>query len=71
MTIDRATSPVDVPAVRGQHASGVIGLPEGYLEERRRKGLDGRDEMWEGVLHLVPAPSAKHQGLGTDLPLLS
>lgn len=31
------------------------------LERRRRLGLDGRDEMWEGVLHMAPAPSDEHQ----------
>jgi len=27
--------------------------PEQLLAERRRLGLDGRDEMWEGELHRV------------------
>lgn len=32
-----------------------------WLEERRRNGLDSRDEVWEGVLHVVPPPSSSHQ----------
>ncbi|MGH8999280.1 MAG: Uma2 family endonuclease, partial [Acidimicrobiia bacterium] len=36
-------------------------LPDGLLEDRRRKGLDCRDEMWEGVLHMVPPPREAHQ----------
>ncbi|MGH9001313.1 MAG: Uma2 family endonuclease, partial [Acidimicrobiia bacterium] len=36
-------------------------LPDGLLEDRRRKGLDGRDEMWEGVLHMVPPAREAHQ----------
>ena len=35
--------------------------PEQLLAERRRLGLDGRDEMWEGELHMVPPPSFGHQ----------
>ena len=35
------------------------GLDE--LKERRRiSGLDRLDEVWEGVLHMVPAPSGPH-----------
>jgi Uma2 family endonuclease len=42
-------------------------VPEGWLEERSRKGLDLLDEMWEGVLHIVPTPSYWHQKIGTQL----
>jgi len=35
--------------------------PEQLLAERRRLGLDGRDEMWEGELHMAPQPSFGHQ----------
>ena len=35
--------------------------PEQLLAERRRLGLDKRDEMWEGELHMVPPPSFGHQ----------
>lgn len=30
------------------------------LEGRRRSGLDRLDEVWEGVLHMVPGPSGAH-----------
>ena len=35
--------------------------PEHLLAERERLGLDGRDEMWEGELHMVPPPIFGHQ----------
>ena len=38
------------------------------LKERRRtSGLDRLDEVWEGVLHLVPAPSFEHASVGQQL----
>jgi Uma2 family endonuclease len=33
---------------------------EAMLAERRRLGLDVRDEMWGGVLHMVPPPGDAH-----------
>ncbi|HZA14953.1 MAG TPA: Uma2 family endonuclease [Myxococcaceae bacterium] len=45
----------------------MLQVPEDLLEERRRKGLDHLDEMWEGVLHMVPPPSSLHQELGSEL----
>ena len=45
----------------------MLEAPEALLEERRRKGLDVFDEMWEGVLHMVPAPSGPHQRLALKL----
>lgn len=32
-----------------------------WLEERRRLGHDRFDEVWDGVLHVVPSPTATHQ----------
>ncbi len=37
------------------------------LAERRRLGLDGRDEMWNRVLHMVPPAGGPHQRLGSEL----
>lgn len=37
------------------------------LNERRKLGLDGRDEVWNGVLHMVPPPGGPHQRLGAEL----
>jgi Uma2 family endonuclease len=31
------------------------------IAERERLGLDKFDEMWEGVVHVVPPPSVRHQ----------
>lgn len=45
----------------------ILSVPEALLEERRRAGVDGRDEMWEGVLHMVPPPRGPHQRLSTDV----
>ena len=48
----------------------LLEVPEGMLEERRRLGHDRFDEMWNGVLHMVPPPSSGHQQRGTKLIVL-
>lgn len=40
-----------------------------WLEERRRLGLDKRDEVWNGVLHVVPPASTHHQRFERDLEI--
>src|SRR5919202_1745816 len=45
----------------------MLEVPEHLLEERRRLGHDRRDEMWEGVLHMVPQPFSRHQRLSALL----
>ena len=45
----------------------VLRPPERWLEERRKAGADRWDEVWEGVLHLVPPPSSWHQRFGLKL----
>jgi Uma2 family endonuclease len=40
---------------------------EQLLERRRRSGLDRLDEVWEGVLHMVPAPNFAHGDLESQL----
>ena len=37
------------------------------LERRRRSGLDRFDEVWQGVLHMVPAPSGPHSSVEWQL----
>src|ERR1700684_2686067 len=38
------------------------------LKERRRgSGLARLDEVWDGVLHMVPPPSFEHASLGQQL----
>jgi len=37
------------------------------LEHRRSSGLDRLDEVWEGVLHMVPAPGFGHATLAQQL----
>lgn len=45
----------------------VLQMPEHWLEERRSLGHDRRDEVWDGVLHMVPQPGTSHQGLEAAL----
>jgi Uma2 family endonuclease len=40
------------------------------LERRKRLGQDRKDEIWEGVLHVVPAPSHSHSSLGAQVKAL-
>jgi hypothetical protein len=40
---------------------------EQTLEDRRKHELDRWDEMWHGVLHMVPPPNFDHQSLTTFL----
>lgn len=37
------------------------------LERRRRWGADRHDEMWEGVLHMGPAPEYRHAEIAQQL----
>ncbi len=45
----------------------MLEVPEHLLAERRRLGHDRFDEMWEGVLHMVPPPGSGHQTLSARL----
>ncbi len=45
----------------------MLQAPQELIDERRRKGHDRFDEMWEGVLHMVPPPSDGHQLFTSDL----
>jgi Putative restriction endonuclease len=40
---------------------------EELLARRRDLGIDRWDEVWEGVLHMIPPPSHKHQLLASRL----
>lgn len=44
-----------------------LDIPEEILEERRRLGHDKKDECWDGVIHMVPPPSAIHDRFTLDL----
>ena len=37
------------------------------LARRKAWGLDRHDEMWEGVLHMTPAPTVEHQRMLDEL----
>lgn len=47
----------------------TAGLRE-VIERRRRSGLDRLDEVWEGVLHMVPAPSFAHGDIESQLHVI-
>ncbi len=40
---------------------------EELLEHRRRAGADRRDEVWQGVLHMVPGPGEAHMRIQQQL----
>lgn len=47
-----------------RHMRGVmLEVPEELLAERRRTGAYRRDEVWAGVLHMVPPAASSHQRL--------
>jgi Uma2 family endonuclease len=39
----------------------TVVMPAEMIAERQRLGLDTRDEVWEGVYHVVPPASEEHQ----------
>jgi Uma2 family endonuclease len=45
----------------------MLRVPEELLAHRRRTGEDRWDEMWNGVLHMTPAPSFEHQRMVDEL----
>ncbi len=45
----------------------VLAVSESDLKERHARSLDRWDEMWEGVLHMPPAPDLGHQGFASRL----
>lgn len=45
----------------------MLDVDEGMLAARRLRGMDRRDEMWEGVLHMVPPPFERHQAIEAEL----
>jgi len=40
---------------------------DALLERRRASGLDRLDEVWEGMRHMVPAPSGEHADIAQQL----
>ncbi len=43
--------------------SVMVDTPAEIIEDRRRRGLDRRDEVWEGVYHMVPPPTGAHEDI--------
>jgi len=48
----------------------MLEVPQALLDERRARGVDRWDEMWEGELHMVPPGSVEHQRVGAELFLV-
>jgi len=52
----------------------VLGTPppelQALLERRRKAGVDRLDEVWQGVHHMVPAPSYEHARITQQLAVL-
>lgn len=51
----------------GSMRAVVLEMPPHWLEERRRLGHDIRDEVWDGVLHMVPQPGTPHMRFSARL----
>ena len=45
-------------------------MVQALLDQRRRAGADTHDEMWNGVLHMAPAPRDVHAVLAHQLAVL-
>jgi Uma2 family endonuclease len=45
----------------------MLEVPAHLLDERSRTDAGRFDEMWEGVLHMVPSPSEEHQRIEIEL----
>src|SRR5277367_4786866 len=54
----------------GKLTSMIIDPSPEMLEERRRLGHDTQDEVWDGVLHMVPPASFRHQQFGLELAVV-
>src|SRR5262245_45866015 len=54
----------------GEVRAVMLEVDPKLLAERARLGLDIRDEMWDGELHIVPQASGPHQRFGTRLAVV-
>ncbi|MGH9122980.1 MAG: Uma2 family endonuclease, partial [Acidimicrobiales bacterium] len=65
---------LSVGTIAGVMATLVLGSPPPELkalaERRRRAGVDRLDEVWQGVLHMVPGPSSEHARISHRLAVL-
>src|SRR5207247_10934467 len=52
-----------MPSMKGL----ILRVPDEELARRRQTGIDRYDEMWEGVLHMAPAPAFEHQRIVSAL----
>lgn len=48
----------------------ILDISPDVIEDRRRRGIDRLDEVWEGVYHMVPPPSGRHQRLIDELVVI-
>ena len=49
-----------MPGYTGDVRALYLVVPEDVLAERHRRGADRHDEVWDGVLHMVPQPTPTH-----------
>jgi len=45
----------------------MLEVPEWVIEQRATMGADRRDEVWDGVLHMVPEPTISHNDFEYEL----
>lgn len=45
----------------------LVGPPDHVIAERKRLGLDHKDEVWDGEYHMVPAANDEHQRIVVEL----
>jgi Uma2 family endonuclease len=65
-TVHRVTKAVVLPVLTGQMPDPL----QAWADERTRLGHDRWDELWDGVLHMVPPPTYGHNDRGTELLVL-
>jgi Uma2 family endonuclease len=43
------------------------GISRLLIRERRKRGIDGKDEIWDGIYVILPSPTIEHQRILCDL----
>ena len=49
------------PGTLGVMRTVLVAPQPEWLTDRRRRGADAHDEVWDGVLHVPPEPTSDHQ----------
>jgi Uma2 family endonuclease len=65
------TAPAErIPVILKRMRAVLLDPPMDLLESRRRSGVDRFDEVWDGVLHMVPAPNHAHASIEAQLIMI-